>query len=48
MIESRVWFRDVRADLALKEQALARTAPPAIGRRRYQPTDTVLAFLQAL
>lgn len=38
----------MHADLALKEQALARTAPPAIGRRRYQPTDAVLAFLQAL
>lgn len=38
----------MHADLALKEQALARTAPPTVGRRRYKPDDTVLAFLEAL
>ena len=38
----------MHADLALKEQALARTAPPTVGRRRYRPPDTLLAFLQAL
>jgi len=36
------------ADLALKERALARTAPPNTAPGRYQPTDTVLGFLQAL
>lgn len=38
----------LHADLELKAQALARIAPPTIGRRRYQPTDAVLAFLEAL
>ncbi|MGB8381087.1 MAG: tyrosine-type recombinase/integrase [Dermatophilaceae bacterium] len=38
----------LHADLALKEQALARTAPQTVGRRRYQPADAVLAFLEAL
>jgi integrase/recombinase XerD len=38
----------LHADLALKEQALARTAPPTVGRRRYQPPDAVLAFLETL
>lgn len=38
----------LHADLALKEQALARTAPQAIGRRRYQPDDALLAFLEAM
>jgi integrase/recombinase XerD len=38
----------LQADMQLKEQALART--PSIGARtsRYQPTDRVLAFLNAL
>jgi integrase/recombinase XerD len=38
----------MHADLALKERALARTAPPTIGRRRYRPTDALLAFLEGL
>ncbi len=38
----------LHADLKLKEQALARTAPPAVGRRRYRPSDPVLAFLESL
>lgn len=38
----------LHADLALKEQALARTAPPAVGQQRYQPTDTLLTFLESL
>lgn len=38
----------MHADLALKEQALARTAPSSIGRRRYRPTDALLAFLEGL
>jgi len=35
----------IHADLALKERAIARTAPPDVARGRYQPTDAVLAFL---
>ncbi len=38
----------LHADLTLKQQALARTAPPTIGRRRYKPSDAVLTFLEAL
>ncbi len=36
------------ADLALKEQLLDRTTPPDIPHGRYQPTDQLLAFLDAL
>lgn len=36
------------ADLALKEQALARTAPIDAAPGRYQPSDTVMAFLDGL
>lgn len=36
------------ADLAMKERALARTAPPRVGRHRFQPRDSLLAFLEAL
>jgi integrase/recombinase XerD len=38
----------LHADMALKEQALARTAPRDAPLGRYQPTDTVLAFLHGL
>lgn len=38
----------VHADLALKEQALARTAPQGAPPGRYQPPDTLLAFLEGL
>lgn len=38
----------IHADLALKERALARTAPQDVTPRRYQPADTVLAFLGGL
>ena len=38
----------LHADLALKEAALARTAPPTVGRVRYQPPDQLLAFLESL
>jgi len=38
----------LHADLALKEQALARTRPPHTHRGRYQPPDTLLAWLEAL
>jgi len=38
----------LHADLALKERALARTAPPDITPGRYHPPDTLLAYLEAL
>jgi len=38
----------LHADLAIKEKALARTTPPSAKPGRYQPTDRVLAFLDAL
>ncbi len=38
----------VHADLALKEQALARTAPKGIPPGRYRPSDKLLAFLEGL
>ncbi len=38
----------LHADLALKEQALARTAPPRTTPGRYRPPDPLLAFLEAL
>lgn len=36
------------ADLAMKERALARTAPPHVGRARFRPKDSLLAFLESL
>jgi site-specific recombinase XerD len=36
------------ADLSLKEQALARTAPVSAARKRYRPPDALLGFLQGL
>jgi integrase/recombinase XerD len=36
------------ADLAMKERALARTAPAHVGRHRFQPRDSLLAFLESL
>lgn len=36
------------ADLAMKERALARTAPPHVGRQRFRPKDSLLAFLESL
>ena len=36
------------ADLAMKERALARTAPPHVGRQRFKPRDSLLAFLESL
>ena len=38
----------VHADLALKERALARTAPNGIPPGRYRPSDKLLAFLDGL
>ena len=38
----------LHADLAIKQKALDRTAPPDIKPGRYQPTDRILAFLDGL
>ena len=38
----------LHADLALKERALARTAPPNTKPGRYHPPDALLAFLEGL
>jgi integrase/recombinase XerD len=38
----------LHADLELKEQALARTRPPGSHASRYQPPDTLLAWLETL
>jgi integrase/recombinase XerD len=38
----------IHADLALKEQALARTTPPHAAPGRYQADDTLLAWLDSL
>jgi integrase len=38
----------LHAHLALKEQALARTTPPETDLKRYQPTDSPMAFLEGL
>lgn len=38
----------LHADLAIKERALARTAPPGTTPGRYRAPDTLLAFLEAL
>lgn len=38
----------LHADLALKERALARTAPTTAATRRYRPPDSLLAFLEAI
>lgn len=38
----------LHADLVLKEQALARTAPLKSPPGRYRPPDAMLAFLESL
>ena len=38
----------LQADMALKQQALDRTTPPATPPGRYRPPDQLLAFLEAL
>ena len=38
----------LHADLAIKERALARTAPPDAKPGRYRPPDALLAFLEQL
>jgi integrase/recombinase XerD len=38
----------LHADLAIKEKALARTAPPHTIPGRYRPPDALLAFLEAI
>lgn len=40
--------RYLHADLALKQRAIDRTAPPHTRLGRYKPTDDVLAFLEGL
>jgi site-specific recombinase XerD len=38
----------IHADLATKERAIARTAPPNTKPGRYKPTDKLLNFLDSL
>lgn len=38
----------LHANLAIKEKAIAKTAPPGTRQRRYRPSDRLLAFLEAL
>jgi integrase/recombinase XerD len=38
----------LHADMTIKQRALDRTTPPNTTPGRYQPTDSVLAFLDAL
>ena len=38
----------VKADLAMKEHALATLGPPETKRTRYRPTDALLKFLESL
>jgi hypothetical protein len=38
----------LHAHLALKERAIARTAPPGVATGRYRPPDRLLAFLEGL
>jgi len=38
----------IHADLALKERAIARTAPQNTTPGRYQPPDDILVFLDGL
>jgi site-specific recombinase XerD len=38
----------LQADMALKQQALDRTTPPAATPGRYRPPDQLLTFLEAL
>src|SRR5204863_7474328 len=38
----------IHADLALKEKALARTAPQHVQPGRYQPSEAILTFLDSL
>lgn len=38
----------IRADLSIKERALARTAPAGTRPGRYQPPDSLVAFLESL
>jgi integrase/recombinase XerD len=38
----------LHADMTLKEKALERTRPPNSSNGRYQPPDTLLAWLEGL
>jgi site-specific recombinase XerD len=38
----------VEADLAMKQRALDKLAPPTLPRGRFKPSNDLLAFLEAL
>ena len=38
----------VEADLAMKQRALDKVAPPMLPRARFKPTKDILAFLEGL
>ena len=38
----------LHANLAIKEKAIAKTAPPGVRQTRYRPRDRLLAFLEGL
>ena len=38
----------VEADLTMKERALAAVQPPGIKQTRYQPSDSVMQFLETV
>ena len=44
----RSTYAYLHADMTIKERALARTTPPNSPAGRFQPTDKLLAFLEAL
>ena len=46
--DPRTTMRYLHAYLALKERAIARTAPPNTTPGRYRPPDPLLAFLDRL
>lgn len=46
--DSRSTQAYLHADLSLKEKALALTTPPGVKPGRYQPADSLLAFLERL
>jgi len=46
--ERGVTQKTIKADNKLKQQAIERTAPTGTPPGRYQPPDTLLAFLERL